>query len=146
VAAAAVQKMVFTEDSTGVSAMDASDGLGRCVGYTGYLFEARHGVWKVRIGKRDAHIEGVVQATFRVFPGPGQAGVSYSGSYVEHNVGRFVPGGGDLPSPNAMFQLRATARGSDGSLLRFHMIGQTHVDLRTGNVRRDRYTLRCVVS
>jgi hypothetical protein len=146
-AAAAVQKAVFTEDSTGVSRMDAGDGLSSCVGYSGFVFEDRHGVRKVRVGTRDAHLEGAVHAAFRIYPAKGQSGVTFTGSYVEHDVGRFVPGDdSDTPSPNAMFQLRATARGDDGSLLRFHMIGQTHVDTRTGLVRRDRYTLSCSLS
>ena len=145
-AGAAVQKTVFTENSKGTSPMDAGEGLAACVGYSGFVFEDRHGVWKVTIGKQDAHVEGAVHATFRIYPAKGQAGVTFTGSYVEHNVGRFVGGNLDTPSPNAMFQLRATARGDDGSLLRFHMIGQTHLDTRTGVVRRDRYTLSCSVS
>jgi len=146
-AAAAVQKVIFTEDSAGVSAMDEDDGMARCLGYTGYIFEQRHGAWKVTVGRTDAHVEGEVRASFRIFPGTGQSGATYTGTYVEHDVGRFVPSEeGDVPSPNAMFQLRATARGDDGSLLRFQMLGQTHLDSRTGLVRRDRFTLRCSVT
>jgi len=146
-ASASVTKQIFTENSTGVSPMDAGDGLAGCVGYSGLVYEARHGVWKLTIGKRDGHVEGVVDATFRIFPKPGQSGVVYRGTYVEHSVGRFVPGrDGDMPHPMAMYQLRGRGVGSDGSILRFHEIGQTQIDLRTGSLKRDRFSLGCTVA
>jgi hypothetical protein len=145
-ASASVQKAVYTEDSSGVSGMDPQDGFAACLGYTGYVAERRHGEWKLTIGKSDVHVEGQVKASFRIFPASGQRGATYTGSYVEHDVGRFVPGpDGDVPSPNAMFELRGTGRGSDGSLLRFQMLGQTHIDSRTGLLRRDSYRLNCTV-
>jgi hypothetical protein len=144
---AGVVKGTYTEDSVSVSPMDPQDGLAGCVGYAGLIYEQRHGAWKLRIGKQDTHVEGTVHARLRIFPRAGRPGVTYTGSYVEHDVGRVVPGpDGDLGHPMLMFQLRAQATGDDGSTFRMHMIGQQQVDLRTGQVRRDRYTMRCTVS
>ena len=142
---ASVMRTTLTEDSTGVSPMDSGDGISACVGYTGLVYEARHGLWKVTVGTRDGHVEGEVHASFRIFPRPGYPGITYSGTYVEHDVGRFSVRDFETPHPNAMFQLRARAVGTDGSVLQFHEIGQTHIDLRTGAVKRERYTLNCAV-
>ena len=143
----AVDKRTFTEDSTGVTPMDAENGLAACVGYTGTVYEDRRGVWKVTVGKRDAHVEGEVHARFRIAPPPGQPGPVYEGTYVEQDVGRLLPSEDeDLPHPKLQFQLRAHAVGSDGSTLRFHNLGQVRVDLRTGEIVRDRSTLTCSVT
>src|SRR4051812_22090822 len=145
-AQAGVQKLVLTENDVSVSRMDPGDGFTDCVGYRGYVREDRQGLWKVTVGKTDGHVEGTVHARIRFAPAPGTSGVVYAGTYVEHDVGRFVPGpDGDLPSPNAMFRLQGTAAGDDGSRMSFTMTGQTHLDVRTGETRRERFDLHCSV-
>ena len=144
-----VIKSVFVED--GQSSMPVDDPVfNQCVGYEGQVFEDRHGVFNLTTHTRGSlagvtHVEGDVSADFVISPLQG-AGVVYTGTYREHDVGNFAGENLDIPYPSASFYLHATGTGTDGSQIRFTLRGHFVIDKRTGEVRRDASTVTCRVS
>jgi hypothetical protein len=127
-------------DEQGTSPMD-SPSLIACVGYTGRIFEDRHGSIKLTAftsgpNAGRAHAVGSVEALIRFFPKPGQPGSVYTGTYREQDEG-WLHLSDFSPAGNTMYNLVGTATSASGNTIHFRVFGHTFVDRKTGEVRRD---------